>query len=69
MTEALAPEPAEAANADVVDWLAAETHCSEYAARQEIRLFAAQQVAVDVVPTQNRVVTERLVGKSRAIQI
>ncbi len=52
-----------------VDWLAAETNCSESAARQAVEYVAAQKAAVDVVPTQTRVVFERFFDESGGMQL
>ncbi|MBX3436414.1 MAG: hypothetical protein KF861_02915, partial [Planctomycetaceae bacterium] len=53
----------------VVDWLAAETNCSEHAARQAVEYVAAQKAAVQVVPTQTRVVFERFFDESGGMQL
>ncbi|MCA9023999.1 MAG: hypothetical protein KDA86_02180 [Planctomycetaceae bacterium] len=67
--ERVAEQNASAVPSDVVDWLAAETHCSEYAARQAVEYVAAQRAAVDVVPTQTRVVFERFFDESGGMQL
>ncbi len=54
---------------DVVDWLAAETHCSEHAAKQAVEYIAAQKAAVNVVPSQTRVVFERFFDESGGMQL
>jgi ATP-dependent Lhr-like helicase len=52
-----------------VDWLMAETHCSEHAARQAVDYIAAQQAALGVVPTQTQVVFERFFDDSGGMQL
>ncbi|MGD9856574.1 MAG: hypothetical protein AB7U20_16630 [Planctomycetaceae bacterium] len=61
--------PERACHPDVVDWLAAETNCSEFAAKQAVEYVAAQQAAVGVVPTQTRVVFERFFDESGGMQL
>ena len=73
IAEPLSPTPedckAPACSSDIVDWLAAETHCSEHAARQAVEYVAAQRAALDVVPTQTRVVFERFFDESGGMQL
>lgn len=52
-----------------LDWLMAETHCSEHAARQALDYIAAQQAAIGTVPTQTQVVFERFFDDSGGMQL
>ncbi|MFV0445647.1 MAG: DEAD/DEAH box helicase, partial [Planctomycetaceae bacterium] len=53
----------------VIDWLIAETNCSPHAARQAAEYVAAQQAAVQVVPTQATVVFERFFDDTGGMQL
>ena len=53
----------------VVDWLVDETNCSAHAARQAATYIAAQQAAVQVVPTQTTVVFERFFDDTGGMQL
>ena len=53
----------------VLDWLITETNCSPHAARQAAQYVAAQQAAVQVVPTQTTVVFERFFDDTGGMQL
>lgn len=53
----------------LVEWLQAETHCSEWAANQIANYVAAQKAAIGLIPTQKRIVFERFFDESGGMQM
>lgn len=54
---------------DVETWLASETHCGSFAARQAVTYCRAQKAAIGLLPSQKRIVYERFFDESGGMQM